>query len=313
MKKTLEFFIEKAKSIHGNKYDYSQSQYVNSHTPLKIICPEHGEFLQRPDNHYLGKGCPLCGNKRVSKKMVKTQEQFIKEAIEIHGDKYDYSQVKYVDSWTPVAIICPKHGLFYQKPIQHINHKAGCIKCAHEHLSTIHALTKEEFIKRARSVHGDKYDYSKVEYVNQKIPITITCPVHGDFEQVPLVHYNMGCGCPKCTLKSQTKVFEQLCSEFPNENILFEVGSHSVPWIGGQRLDIYFPDYNIAIEYDGKQHFIPVEQFGGEIGLEETIERDKRKEELCSNNNCKLFRLKYDYTEDDFKKLISDIKNLISI
>ena len=150
MKRTLEFFIEKARSIHGEKYDYSESQYINSHSPLKIICPEHGEFWQRPDNHYFGKGCPLCGNKKISEKMSKTQDQFIKEAKEIHGDKYDYSQAKYVDSWSPVAIICKKHGLFYQKPIQHINHKAGCTQCAHELISESYALTTDEFIEKAK-------------------------------------------------------------------------------------------------------------------------------------------------------------------
>ena len=107
IKLTLEKFIEKAKKVHGDKYDYSKVEYINNHTKVCIICPIHGEFWQTPQHHLKGVGCPKCyGNFR------KTTEQFIEEARKVHGDKYDYSKVEYVNATTKVRIICPKHGEF---------------------------------------------------------------------------------------------------------------------------------------------------------------------------------------------------------
>ena len=112
--KTKEF-IAKAKAVHGDKYDYSKVNYVNSFTKVTIICPKHGEFEQTPNLHLKSQGCPNCyGNKKM------TIEEFIKRAKEVHGDKYDYSKVKYVNALTKVTIICPIHGEFEQTPAKHL-------------------------------------------------------------------------------------------------------------------------------------------------------------------------------------------------
>ena len=104
---TTEEFILKAKKVHGDKYDYSQVNYVKTTIPVTIICPIHGPFTQRPVNHLRGKGCKYCGNA-----VKHTTEEFIEAARKVHGDKYDYSQVEYVNNKTKVKIICPIHGLF---------------------------------------------------------------------------------------------------------------------------------------------------------------------------------------------------------
>ena len=190
-KLTREEFIEKAKEIHGDKYDYSKVDYKNAKTKVTIICPDHGEFSQVPDVHLRDQGCPKCGIESRSKLRRSTAENFIKKARKIHGDKYDYSKVEYKNSNTKVTIICPIHGDFEQTPATHLQGK-GCSKCGGKN-----KLTTEEFIKRAKEIHDGKYDYSKVEYKNNSTNVCIICPDHGEFLQRPMVHLRGG-GCIKC-------------------------------------------------------------------------------------------------------------------
>lgn len=122
----------------------------------------------------------------------------------------------------------------------------------------------------------------------------------------------MGQGCPKCKLKSQTILFNKICQEFPKDLVLFEVNKNELPWLDNQRLDIYFPKYNIAIEYDGEQHFMPIKHFGGELQLSIQKESDKQKEQKCLDNLCKLFGVKYDYKDEDFNNLVNNIREIIN-
>lgn len=231
-----------------------------------------------------------------------TQEEFITRAREVHGDKYDYSLVEYKSTHTKVKIVCPIHGVFEQEPNQHLA-GAGCPKCAGK------MQTTEDFIRKAREIHGDLYDYSKVDYINCDTPVTIICKQHGEFQQAPDLHLR-GHGCSKCSLKAQRKVYDRLV-EALGLNILFEVGVNTISWIKPYRLDMYIPDYNIAIEYDGLQHFKPIAYWGGEEALLSTQERDQIKAKLCAQNDCVLFRIAYNYTDQDFSDLITNIKNII--
>ena len=310
MNKTEEF-IEKARKVHGDKYDYSKVQYINSKQKVCIICPRHGEFWQVPNNHLTGYGCSKCGREAAHSKMRLTTKEVIKKFIKIHGNYYDYSKVQYVNEKTPITIICPKHGEFQQTPDSHIHQKAGCPKCARIKSKHKQLKTNEQFIQDARRVHGDIYDYSQVNYQGANIPIVIICKEHGEFYQTPHHHLASKAGCPYCSLKSQTKLFNKLQNDFSSEEILFEVGSKTIPWLKGQRFDIYFPKYNIAIEYNGKQHYIPIKYFGGELAFSKTINRDKVKKEKCILNNCTLLQIKYDYTDEDYQNLVKTIHNLI--
>ena len=181
---TTEDFIIKAKQIHGDKYDYSKVEYVNSSTKVCIICPIHGEFWQQPIDHINGKGCPKCVGK------YQTTEDFIIKAKQIHGDKYNYSKVDYINMETKVCIICPEHGEFRQTPHNHLKGQ-GCPKCVGKYQTT------EEFIRKAKEIHGGKYDYSKTECVDNNTKVCIICPEHGEFWQKPYNHLK-GQGCPKC-------------------------------------------------------------------------------------------------------------------
>lgn len=126
---TQEEFISQAKTVHGSKYDYSKSIYVDTKSKLIITCPAHGDFLQSPNHHLSGKGCPKCGIESRSIKRRLTKESFIERADRVHNGKYDYSKVEYVDCYTEVCIICPTHGEFWQTPRSHIKGH-GCLYCS---------------------------------------------------------------------------------------------------------------------------------------------------------------------------------------
>ena len=198
-KLTKEEFINRAKEIHGDKYDYSKVNYVNKRTKIEIICPIHGSFFQYPEVHIRGSGCPECGKKISKEKRKLTNEEIIEQFKKVHGNKYDYSKVNYVNIDTPVEIICPIHGSFFQSPYEHKN-GANCPKCSGKEKNT------EKFIEEAKEIHGDKYDYSKVNYINAKEPVEIICPIHGAFLQPPNRHL-FGSGCPKCnSSKGEIKI-----------------------------------------------------------------------------------------------------------
>ena len=199
-----KIFIEKAKKIHGNKYDYTKTKYVNSQTKVCIICPEHGEFWQTPNVHLDKHGCAKCRDKKISEENRYTTEQFIEKAKTIHGDKYDYSKVVYCGNEIKVCIMCPEHGEFWQTPHSHLSGR-GCKKCGVEERTKKRTLSTEEFIKRAKEIHGDKYDYSKTEYININEKVCIICHEkdefgveHGKFWQRAEDHLK-GFGCRKCS------------------------------------------------------------------------------------------------------------------
>ena len=248
-KKAKDTFIERARKIHGDKYDYSKVNYINAKTKVCIICPIHGEFKQTPQAHLRGEGCRKCGIEESHKLQRKTTEQFIKEAREIHGDKYDYSKVNYVDERTDVIIVCPKHGEFKQKPMKHLKGR-GCHECGIEKLSKINSFTTEKFIARAKEVHGDKYDYSKVEYKGYYEDVCIVCPAHGEFWQTPDSHLQ-GCGCQRCSSrlsKNEDELYNFISKLVGKDNV--EKSNTSI-LPKHREIDIYVPSFNIGIEYNG--------------------------------------------------------------
>lgn len=199
IQRNADEFISKAQKIHGFKYDYAKIDYKGNRKEVTIICSEHGEFNQKPMNHLSGKGCIKCG--LISKARSRSEPSrimFKEKAIGIHGNVYDYSKVLYINKDTDVLIICPYHGEFSQKPHNHVAGKQGCPKCGNEkRLKNNFILAKQNFYKNANKIHGDKYDYSEVNYVNAKENIIIKCKIHGEFKQAPDTHIS-GAGCPKC-------------------------------------------------------------------------------------------------------------------
>lgn len=190
-------FIEKAIKVHGKKYNYEKVVYKDSQTKVCIICPEHGEFWQTPANHLSGHGCPKCATNRVHERQISSTDVFVKKAKLIHGDKYDYSKAHYTKNNVKICIICPEHGEFWQTPANHLSGQ-GCPRCGKVSMSKKQTTAVEKFIEKARRIHGNRYDYSKVEYKNANEKVCIICPEHGEFWQTPSAHINGKQGCPAC-------------------------------------------------------------------------------------------------------------------
>lgn len=183
---SLDETLQKFKDTHGSRYDYSFVEYQNVDTKVKIICAEHGMFLQSPYYHSLGNGCPKCVGRH------KTQDEVIELFKLAHGERYDYSKVIFARMNAKVNIICPEHGVFSQAATNHIAGQ-GCIRCA-----GMYQYTTSEIVEKFKSIHGNIYDYSLVNYVNNKTNINIICKIHGSFSQDPSVHL-IGGGCIKCS------------------------------------------------------------------------------------------------------------------
>ncbi|MCE5388267.1 MAG: hypothetical protein K0041_06775 [Acidithiobacillus sp.] len=201
---TTEAFIEKAKKVHGDKYDYSLVDYVSAKTKVRMVCPKHGEWMAEPNGFLCGRGCPKCGYERIGEKKAKSPEQFILDAISIHGDKYDLSETVYSDNKTKVKVICYKHGPWWVTPNNFLRGR-GCPGCRTQGNKERFTSTTEEFIEKAQKVHGDRFDYSQVDYQGAKPHVTIICPVHGPFSMSPGNHL-MGQGCAKCSGKAKPEL-----------------------------------------------------------------------------------------------------------
>lgn len=188
---TTQDFIEKAQSVHGCKYDYSETEYLNSRTKVAIKCRVHGVFYQQPTVHTFSKaGCQLCSGSG-----SRNTEQFIMLAREVHGDYYDYSEVDYTGNRERVKILCTVHGSFEQIAHIHLNKnpKHGCPACARAG----RIVPRDILLERFRKTHGNLYSYEKVVPGPAADKVTITCELHGDFK-VTSHNHEYGTGCPSC-------------------------------------------------------------------------------------------------------------------
>ena len=305
---TKEEIVKRVRKVHGDKYDYSlflnnDFNYERITDVIPILCPIHGKFEQSLANHLQGKGCSKCnGGVSFSK------EEFEERGHLIHNHKYDYSKtdLEHRDEKGRVRIICPIHGEFWQQPRKHLMGQ-GCHYCSGHDRKTV-----EELIREIKSIHGDKYGTDKIVYVNNTTDITLTCPIHGDFKLTP---HNLLCGkqgCPKCNrshLETEISLFLE------REGIEYEE-QKKFPWLKNYRLDFYLPQYNVAIECQGRQHFEAVGQFGGEEQLRIQNEWDDEKKALCDDNGIRVIY----FTKGEFKnknkdyryKLISRKKELLN-
>jgi hypothetical protein len=287
---TLETFLTQAKEIHRDKYDYSKVEWKNTRTPITITCPTHGEFSQVPQNHIRLKcGCRKCGREIAKSKVNKYNTiYFIEYAKEIHGNKYDYSMSKCFYATDNVEIICPVHGKFEQSANQHLQGH-GCPKCNFDQMAKDRSMGKEFFINKSKELFGEKYDYSKVEYINGQKNVRLICTIHGEFEVTPNNHLSKKSGCPIC---NESKLERELAFILDKQNIKYERFKR-FKWLGRQSLDLYLPEYNIAIECQGIQHFKPVDFAGkgkewANQSFKETKKRDDIKLKKCISNNIKM-------------------------
>lgn len=191
-------FVERCKTVHGEKYDYTDTVYTYMLEKVSVTCLEHGEFTLSANDHVKGSGCPKCAHN-----FRYTTESFISKANEVHGGKYDYSETVYRNSKQSVTICCPTHGQFEQIASNHIRGH-GCHKCDNKNLSN------DEFVAKVKSVLGNEYDYSEVLYRCWNSKVTVSCPKHGKFRKIA---YDLlkGIGCPRCKVnRSEHKWLDSL-------------------------------------------------------------------------------------------------------
>jgi hypothetical protein len=286
-RRSLDDFIQKATALHKGYFLYDQVVYAGAKQPVVILCPKHGSFTQTPVIHLRGGGCRSCNKdaQRIS------FASFVDQAQKVHSDRYVYPE----DSWMgacDVEIQCSIHGLFIQDFYIHLQ-GSGCPRCSR-------VTCTEDFILEAQRIHGDAYDYSLTIYVGNKNKVNLCCPRHGTFSQRPNDHL-AGNGCPSCKVSK---------GERQIQNYLFKLGLNfqrqaTFPSLVSPKtnhklkFDFFLPDSNTLIEFDGEQHFKPVNWFNqltqeeAEDAFLSQQERDQLKTQFAIDNQLNLFRISY--------------------
>lgn len=291
-KKTTKEYVDICKNVHNNFYDYSKTLYTGAKNIIKYVCPIHGEVEQRADHHLNGHGCSKCNFESQKYKY----DDYVEKVNIKHNNFYEYDRNNFNND--KISIKCPIHGVFTQHKSQHLFGQ-GCPECANDNKR----LTKQIFEERSNIVHDFEYDYSKSNYVNNYTDVEIICKKHGSFFQTPNFHM-LGQGCPKC---KSSKGEKKILKYFELNNIKYEHQKMFNKCKNKNRLpfDFYLPEYNMCVEYNGKQHYEPIDYFGGIETLNYIKNNDQIKETFCKENNIKLHIIKYN---DDILEKLKEIK-----
>lgn len=289
--------INKFNKAHGiGSYDYSLVVYKNSTTKVDITCQKHGLFKQQPFEHYNGSGCPLCAGDRISKSKTKTLGDVLIKFKKAHGGKYNYSNVKYIGCSAEVEIVCNKHGVFWQVPQTHWSGH-GCPKCGFEKRGILSRLGQVDFERKAKKVHGEKYDYSKSVYIKNSEKVCIICKDHGEFWQIPNSHL-LGHGCSACRSEKigwtaddfykrcngkEALLYVVLCSG--NNELFFKVGITGKKI--SERLHKSFLPYDYDVIFSTKSD--PVNIFNMEDNIHKYHKSDRYKPSLSFGGATECF------------------------
>jgi hypothetical protein len=309
-RKTVEEVKRDFQNKWGDLYDYSKiTEYKNNKQQLPIVCHKHGEFPMSANSHLRGRGCPKCADERTGDRCRMTLADFLRRAKEIHGERYDYSLVTedtFTDSHTDIEIICSKHGKFKQSPHEHLSGR-GCYWCGKESMAQKQALTRDDIVRRCNEIFDNKYDYSLfTEYHSKKDIIQVICPKHGAWPVSVSNHLYRQSGCPSC----KRSLGEERIAKFLDDNNVeyfeqYRVQNESLLCINMyMMIDFFLPKYNIAIEYNGIQHYEENTMFDLRT-LEEQQERDNAVRLYCKEHEIKLIEIPYtefENIEDILKK-----------
>jgi hypothetical protein len=288
IKKTTEEFIKQSNDFWSNKYDYTETKYINARTKVKIIY-EGIVYEQYPNNHIMG--CPVEG--------YLDQNIFIKKAKNKWGIKYDYSLVIFKNANTKVKIIL-NDVIYEQSPHNHLKYSPEKV---------LRLKTTEEFINQSKIIHDGKYSYEKSKYLKDRGKLTITCPIHGDFDQVANSHLS-GKGCHNCNESRGEREIAKFLKKFSIKNKR-QHKFHDCKNKFQLPFDFYLPDMRTAIEFDGRQHYQPIDFFGGVKAFEILKINDGIKNEYCEYNYINLIRIRYDQFDDIYQILWENLRNYI--
>ena len=283
---TKEEFILKAQKVHGNKYSYGKAVYKNRKTKVKIFCRRHKEyFLQVPDKHLIGQGCPECGKLKSDESRKLTHEEFIRKAKKVHKNRYSYLS-KYKGWDVKVKIKCSTHGVFEQIPNNHLRGQ-GCPKCAYLKMAKDQKWSFKKFLEKTRKVHRNSYSYEEAKYVNYHTKIKIFCySCKKHFYQAPN-HHLQGHGCPYCSSSNTENEVLELASKV----FRLRFSKVRLPELQGLELDMYNPFKKLAFEYQGEGHYLRYANgklFRKKEAVIATQKRDRKKKRLCKKLGVKL-------------------------
>ena len=247
---TQEEFIAKVKAVHGEgRFDLSRVKYTSSTNKVKVICPKHGSWWARPSSLFRGSGCPKCGREKVSRALSMTQEEFESRVRDIHGDNLDLRNARYESAKSKVEIICPKHGPWLTEPSV-LFMGCGCPKCAIERRAITRTLCQSEFENRILSTFGSRADLSMAVYKGVRERVTVRCTEHDVVFESPADSLFAGYwGCPSCINNGKSKGEEEVAQYIESFGLKIERGRRDI--IPPKELDIYIPEKNLAIEYNG--------------------------------------------------------------
>jgi len=296
---TTEEFKERAFLVHKGRYVYNKTdlEHRDSKGKVVITCPLHGDFHQTPKNHLHGQGCPLCNHRSIKYTVDEIKDKIFNK----YGNKYDVSLIKeYKGNTQKLPLICKEHG-YFEATWNDLDHNHGCQICGKIRNHELLRKTKEKFVNQSIVIHGNKYDYFLSNYINAHTDILIKCKKCGLIFPMPPHEHLKGKGCPRCNE-----------SHLENEVRLY-LDSHKIKhidrcdrkyfnWLNRQHLDFYLPDYNIAIEYQGEQHFKIVDFFGGENGYKYRFMLDKRKKKLCEEHDIKIIY----FTHENYDSFLNE-------
>jgi hypothetical protein len=245
--KSTNEFIDEAKKVHGETYDYLNVNYINAKTKIKIICKTHGEFEQEPNSHLQGNGCFQCGLLLGSSKRLKTKKDFVNEANKIHNFKYNYENTKYKGCHDNIEYICNIHGIILQNAQNHLSGR-GCHKCAGR------GRTTNDFITDAENIHGKLYDYSCVNYIDAITKVEVICKKHGSFYTNVNCHITKKSGCPNCSCNYSKQQIKWLNFIQTKDNICIQHAENSNEYLIPNtkfKADGYCKETNTIYEYHG--------------------------------------------------------------
>ena len=269
---------------------------------IPIECLTHGVFYQKPIRHLYGGKCPECVLETKRQLLVDrnsiTTEDFILKSKKKFKDRFNYSKTVYKGKCESLTITCLKHGDFETPAYQHFKYHFGCPTCSKE----IPLIKKtEQRIDKARKIHQNRYNYSRVIPCTDTNKVEIICPKHGSFWQKPNSHTSSKYGCKLCNdSKGEVKISLILKKHGINYIREYKIDHYHY------RYDFFLPDFNTFIEFNGIQHYQEVKFFGGSKGFKSTKKRDKKKKELIKKQNGILITLSYLDLESnvDFETLL---------
>jgi protein-arginine kinase activator protein McsA len=300
---TKEEIVERARKVHGDKYDYSlflsdDFKYERIGDDIPIICPIHGKFEQSAAHHLKGEGCQECAKIVRYEKLAKPFDEFVKEANKVHNGKYIYYPEKYKNNRMPIDIKCTVCGnVFPQDPMHHLRGE-GCPEC-YKNRPPNNKMTVEKFEKMASIVHNGKYKYIG-DFTETKKYVTFICPIHGAFKQEAQSHLQ-GHGCPRCgnqISRAEGEIYDYVSSLIGKENVF-----RRFKFDGKCEIDIYIRSLKIGIEYNG------IIWHSTKFGKDNDYHLDKLNK--CNENGIKLIQIFEDEWIEKKDIVLKKIKHIL--